>query len=94
MQDAVARRFKLCFLYKRPGQRVLINRRGDMLVRPTFIELTLNQTPFNASVHDVRASPFLRSLAVRKRLLLSASQCILWCSNCDEGSVDAQWCTA
>ena len=56
VQDAVARRFTLGFLYKRPGQRVLINRRGDMLVRPTFIELTLNQTPFNASVHDVRAS--------------------------------------
>ena len=61
VQDAVARRFKLCFLYKRPGQRVLINRKGDMLVRPTFIELTLNQTPFNASVHDVRASPTLHS---------------------------------
>ena len=53
VQDAVARRCKLCFLYKRPGQRVIINRRGDMLVRPTFIELTLNQTPLTTSVHDV-----------------------------------------
>ena len=49
----MARRCKLCFLYKRPGQRVIINRRGDMLVRPTFIELTLNQTPLTTSVHDV-----------------------------------------
>ncbi len=55
MQDAVARRCKLCFLYKRPGQRVLINRRGDMLVRPTFIELTLSQTPLTTSVNDVRS---------------------------------------
>lgn len=52
----MARRFKLCFLYKRPGQRVIINRRGDMLVRPTFIELTLNQTPFSSSVQDVSRS--------------------------------------
>lgn len=50
----MARRCKLCFLYKRPGQRVIINRRGDMLVRPTFIELTLSQTPLTTSVSDVR----------------------------------------
>jgi len=54
LQDAVARRCKFCFLYKRPGQRVIINKRGDMLVRPTFIELTLNQTPLTTSVHDMR----------------------------------------
>lgn len=57
-QDAVARRFKMCFMYKRPGQRVIINKRGDMLVRPTFIELTLNQTPLTTSVHDVRTPRF------------------------------------
>ena len=50
----MARRCKLCFLYKRPGQRVIVNRRGDMLVRPTFIELTLSQTPLTTSVTDVR----------------------------------------
>ncbi|KAK9907744.1 hypothetical protein WJX75_009081 [Coccomyxa subellipsoidea] len=49
-QDAVARNAKFWVLYKRPGQRVLINVRGDMLVRPSFAELSIQQTPVGSSV--------------------------------------------
>lgn len=31
-------------MYKRPGQRVIVNSRGDMLVRPSFIEMSLART--------------------------------------------------
>lgn len=54
MQDAVARNAKFWVLYKRPGQRVLINVRGDMLVRPSFAELSIQQTPVGSSVFHVR----------------------------------------
>lgn len=46
MQDAVARAPKFLVLYKRAGQRVIINHNGDMLVRPSFIESSLIQVPF------------------------------------------------
>ncbi len=44
-QDAVARAPKFLVLYKRAGQRVLINKNGDMLVRPSFIENSILQLP-------------------------------------------------
>ena len=44
-QDAVARSPKFLVLYKRAGQRVLINHAGDMLVRPSFIENSILQLP-------------------------------------------------
>ena len=44
-QDAVARSPKFLVLYKRAGQRVLINNNGDMLVRPSFIENSILQMP-------------------------------------------------
>ncbi|KAK9823875.1 hypothetical protein WJX72_006114 [[Myrmecia] bisecta] len=37
-RDAVARMGKFACLYKRPGHRVVINKQGDMLVRPSAIE--------------------------------------------------------
>lgn len=41
-QDAVAKAPKFLVLYKRAGQRVVINANSDMLVRPSFIENSLN----------------------------------------------------
>lgn len=52
-QDAVARNAKFWLLYKRPGQRVLINDRGDMLVRPSYTELSMQQSPFLTSLSQV-----------------------------------------
>ena len=46
MQDAVARSPKFLCLYKKTGQRVIINHSGDMLVRPSFIETSLFKKPF------------------------------------------------
>ena len=56
-QDAVARSAKFWVFYKRAGQRVLINDRGDMLVRPTFTELSIQQSPMGSSVFHVSAWP-------------------------------------
>lgn len=44
-QDAVARAPKFLLLYKRTGQVVIINKTGDMLVRPSFIENSILQLP-------------------------------------------------
>ena len=40
-QDVVAKAPKFLVLYKRGGQRIIINAAGDMLVRPSFIEVTV-----------------------------------------------------
>ena len=45
MQDVVARRGKMIFLFKRPGHRVIINARGDLIVRPTYAEASVQRTP-------------------------------------------------
>ncbi|CAL8466201.1 g5737 [Coccomyxa elongata] len=61
-QDAVARAPKFLVLYKRAGQRVLINKNGDMLVRPAFIENSILQLPGGGSVADHLLGSYLRSL--------------------------------
>ena len=45
MQDVVARRGKMLVLFKRPGHRVIINSRGDLIVRPTYAEASVRRTP-------------------------------------------------
>lgn len=45
LQDAVARAPKFLVLYKRAGQRALINHHGDMVVRPSAIEVSLIKAP-------------------------------------------------
>ena len=39
LQDAVVHRGKFIALYKRPGQRVIINAAGDVIVRPVSSEV-------------------------------------------------------
>lgn len=46
LQDAVARGGKFLTLYKRPGQRVIINRFGDLIVRPSFAEASYQRVLF------------------------------------------------
>jgi hypothetical protein len=53
VQDAVARNAKFGMLYKRPGHRVLINDRGDLLVRPAFMDISVLNKPFGSSVIQV-----------------------------------------
>lgn len=63
----MARNAKFWLLYKRPGQRVLINDRGDMLVRPSYAELSMQQSPFMTSLAQAR-----RPLAARICILGSS----------------------
>ena len=41
MQDVVAKAPKFFIMYKRAGQRVIINHNGDMLVRPSVLEVSV-----------------------------------------------------
>ncbi|KAK9902208.1 hypothetical protein WJX75_007799 [Coccomyxa subellipsoidea] len=60
-QDAVARSPKFLGLYKRAGHVVIINKSGDMIVRPSFIENSVLQVPFGGSVGDHLLGSYLRS---------------------------------
>lgn len=42
-QDVVTRKMKLFRYYKRHGNRAIINARGDLVVRPSFLEFSLLQ---------------------------------------------------
>ena len=70
----MARSAKFWVFYKRAGQRVLINDRGDMLVRPTFTELSIQQSPMGSSVFHVSLH---RTVCVQccTAAVLSASSC-------------------
>jgi hypothetical protein len=43
---------QLLFLYKRPGHRVLVNKLGDLVVRPSYVETAIRGVPGGASVRD------------------------------------------
>lgn len=54
-------------LYKRPGHRVIINSQGDMLVRPSFIEMTLSRTTGAVNIaHHMLASYQRAFLAIAR----------------------------
>ncbi|KAK9823190.1 hypothetical protein WJX72_000942 [[Myrmecia] bisecta] len=61
-QDAVARGGKFVWLYKRPGQRVLIDAAGNIVVRPVFVELTVQQLPLRRSIGQHMLVAYQRSL--------------------------------
>ncbi len=43
-QDVVTREGKMLFLYKRPGQRVILNAAGHIMVRPTHMEASVQKS--------------------------------------------------
>ena len=54
-------------MYKRPGQRVIINSKGDMLVRPSFIEMSLSRTTGSVNLmHHFLASYQKSFLAIAR----------------------------
>ncbi|KAK9805215.1 hypothetical protein WJX72_006814 [[Myrmecia] bisecta] len=61
-QDLVTRKGKLLWMYKRPGQRVLISRLGDLIVRPSLIEVSIRQRG-EGSVADHMLASYQASLA-------------------------------
>jgi len=52
-QDTVPRAGKFVIMYKRPGQRVLINSDGDMIVRPSFIEAAVQKRSTSSVAHHL-----------------------------------------
>ncbi len=48
-------------LYKRPGHRVIINSDGDLIVRPTFIEASVQRRPAGASVSHHLLTTYVKS---------------------------------
>ncbi|KAK9790954.1 hypothetical protein WJX73_010669 [Symbiochloris irregularis] len=60
-QDAVTRQAKF-MIYKRGGHRAIINHQGDMVVRPTFIEMSVHNRPGASSVSQHWLSSYKSSL--------------------------------
>jgi len=52
--DVITHGGRLCGLYKHVGKRVLINPRGDMIVRPDFVEASFQHWIGAESLDDVR----------------------------------------
>lgn len=51
----------MVFLYSRPGQRVLVNSRGDMIVRPSWVEASLQRLPGGTfTTYRIRGSGWLK----------------------------------
>ena len=48
-------------MYKRPGQRVIINTDGDVIVRPSFIEASVQRRPGGLSVSQHLLSAYHKS---------------------------------
>lgn len=62
-QDMVARHAKFMFYYKRGGHRVIINRMGELIVRPNAIEASLRLIPFTGSLHQHLLTSYVKSVA-------------------------------
>ncbi|GLI61759.1 hypothetical protein VaNZ11_004227 [Volvox africanus] len=50
------------FVYKQPGHKVILKRRGDIIVRPTFTENTVIRLPGSRSVRHHLLGSYIRSL--------------------------------
>ncbi|KAK9867024.1 hypothetical protein WJX84_001923 [Apatococcus fuscideae] len=61
-QDIVARRGKLWILYKRSGHRVIVNTRGDLIVRPSFAEANVQRIPGGGSIQQHYLASYQQAL--------------------------------
>ena len=59
-QDAVARGGKFMGLFKRAGDRIFLNQKGDMLVCPIFLEAALWRKLGNTSVRHHMMAAYLK----------------------------------
>lgn len=62
-QDIFGRGFKFLWFYKRGGHRVILNKKGDLIVRPSPLEASLRLQPFSQSLKAHLLSSYLRSIA-------------------------------
>jgi hypothetical protein len=60
LQDVVTRGGKFWAMYKRPGHRVIINADGNLIVRPTFTEASIQRRPGGSSVSHHLLTMYLR----------------------------------
>ena len=58
----MARGAKFLRLYKRGGHRVLINKLGDLIVRPSAMEASIRLVPCSGSVQQHLLTSYLQSL--------------------------------
>jgi hypothetical protein len=73
VQDAVPRTGKFMFLYKRPGQRVFLSPRADLVVRPSPLELRVHLISGGAETTVVRCKVgkrFLHRMSALGEVLL------------------------
>ena len=59
-QDAVARSGKLLGMFKRAGERIFLNHKGDMLVCPGFLEAALWRKLRHTSVSNHLLAAYLK----------------------------------
>eukprot|EP00890_Picochlorum_soloecismus_P000351 jgi/Picsp_1/1316/NSC_04797-R1_alpha beta-hydrolase len=59
--DTITRAGKFFFLYKHVGHRALINKKGDMLVRPSFSEYSMRRAP-GGSIRDHYLTRYRRAM--------------------------------
>ena len=59
-QDAVARSGKFMGMFKRAGERIFLNHRGDMLVCPIFLEAALWRKLGHTSVRHHMLAAYLK----------------------------------
>ncbi|KAA6429424.1 MAG: hypothetical protein FRX49_00818 [Trebouxia sp. A1-2] len=61
-QDVVTREGKMLFLYKRPGQRVILNASGHMMVRPTHMEASVQKSVGGQSVRHHLLTNYMHAI--------------------------------
>ena len=61
-QDIVARGGKMLMAYKRAGHRVLINKLGDLIIRPNPMEASMRLIPCSGSVQQHLLTSYLQAL--------------------------------
>ena len=59
--DVVTRAGKFLIFFKHVGHRVLLNRRGDLVVRPSFVEYSLRRSP-GGSIRDHYLTSYQRAV--------------------------------
>lgn len=72
----------MIMLYSRPGQRVLVNSRGDMIVRPSWVEASLQRLPGGTAPLDS-----LRQLELAHSLVYWQNMAFWYgnCQSCNSG---------
>lgn len=69
-------------MYKRPGHRVIINSRGDLIVRPSYAEASVQRTPGGEiTPANPTGANIARSACKALPLALAAEEAALlaWC---------------